>query len=257
MMRDIILAANWKMNKSFTEAEDFIFNLTEYLEKDSFDPVKIVICPPALYLEMISDYAVETGFFTGAQDVSVHDIGAFTGEISASMLASMEVDYCIIGHSERRKYHAETDDLIGKKMKILQSVDIIPIVCIGETGIEREQGKTEAIIEQQLSGIFTGKEIKDKIVLAYEPIWAIGTGKTATPDQAQEMHHLIRNWMKIEYSSEFANNLPILYGGSMKPENIKELLSQPDIDGGLIGGASLDFEKFHSMIMSAKILSVG
>lgn len=172
--------------------------------------------------------------------MSAHESGAYTGEISASMYSSMGITHCIIGHSERRKYHHEKDSLIHEKLQKLLAEEIVPIVCVGETLEEREAGITRNVILDQLKGVFEGISFNDPIVIAYEPVWAIGTGKTASPEQAQEIHAIIRQWVKAHVSPAAAENVPILYGGSMKPENIAELISQPDIDGGLIGGASLD-----------------
>lgn len=247
-MRKIIIAGNWKMNKIFPEAEDFFMDIAEYIENKKLGNVEVVICPPSVYLEMAGDITADHQLFIGAQNVSGFESGAYTGELSALMFNSMELDYCIIGHSERRKYFAETDKNINEKLKILQENEIIPIVCIGETLNERESGITEKIVLNQLENAFRNVQINDNVIIAYEPVWAIGTGVTATPQQAQEIHYLIRNWFVDKYSKEVAENIPILYGGSMKPENIKELLSQQDIDGGLIGGASLDISKFSEMI---------
>lgn len=253
-MRKIIIAGNWKMNKTFRETEEFLLDLTDLLDEIELNNIEVVICPPALYLEMATDITFENKISIGAQNISTHEFGAFTGEISGSMLKSMDVEFCIIGHSERRKYFNETNEMINTKLKILQRNKIIPIVCIGETLEEREIGITKKIITKQLKEVFNDIEINENIVIAYEPIWAIGTGKTATPQQAQEIHKFIRKWITNNYSKRIAEDLPILYGGSAKPQNIKDLLKQPDIDGGLIGGASLDIEKFLDMIeISVKI----
>jgi triosephosphate isomerase len=250
-MRNIIIAGNWKMNKTFSEAEDFFVELTDFLNEKELDKVEVVVCSPSPYLEMASDFACENQVFIGAQNVNENDLGAYTGEISASMLKSMEIDYCIIGHSERRKFFHETDDLINVKLKKLQESEVVPILCIGETLEEREKGITEQVIISQLTGALKEIKVNGDLVIAYEPVWAIGTGRTATPEQAQEIHSLIRKWISEKFSSEISDSISILYGGSMKPENIRELLHQPDIDGGLIGGASLDIEKFKAMINTA------
>ena len=250
-MRNIIIAGNWKMNKTFSEAEDFFVELTDFLNEKELGKVEVVVCSPYPYLEMASDFACENQVFIGAQNVNENVFGAYTGEISASMLKSMEIDYCIIGHSERRKYYHETDNLINSKLKKLQEFEVVPILCIGETLEEREKGITEQVIISQLKGALKEIKINDDLVIAYEPVWAIGTGRTATPQQAQEIHSLIRKWISEKFSSEISDSISILYGGSMKPENIRELLHQPDIDGGLIGGASLDIDKFKAMINTA------
>ena len=247
-MRKIIIAGNWKMNKLFTEVEDFLFELSDNLEEKNLNSVEVVICPPSVYLELSSDIADDSKFFIGAQNVNDNSNGAYTGEISAAMLDSMDIPYCIIGHSERRKYYAESDEVINAKLKKLHENEIVPIFCIGETLEQREQNITKDIILSQLNGGLKDVKIEDNVIIAYEPIWAIGTGKTATPAQAQEIHALIREWLEENYSKDISENTSILYGGSMTPENIKELLDQPDIDGGLIGGAALDVTKFSEMI---------
>jgi len=247
-MRDIIIAGNWKMNKTFQEAEDFLVDIFEYLHQNDLERTETIICSPFPYLEMGTDLAVESNLSIGAQNVSEHENGAYTGEISAEMLHSLDVGHCIIGHSERRKYFAENDETINKKLKILQLYNIIPIVCIGESLQQRESGKAKDVINTQLQGVLQDVDIDNNLVIAYEPIWAIGTGKTATPEQAQEIHSFIRSWLKENYNGEIAASLPILYGGSVKPENVSDLLAQDDIDGGLIGGASLDSDKFKEMI---------
>ncbi len=250
-MRKTIIAGNWKMNMLFPDVEDFLFELSDNLEKSKLDLVEVIICPPSPYLELSSDIANDSKFHIGAQNVNDNLSGAFTGEISAPMLDSMDIDFCIIGHSERRKYYFESDEMINAKLKRLHENEIIPIVCVGETLEQREQGITQDIILRQLNGAFKNIKIDGNVVIAYEPVWAIGTGKTASFQQAQEIHALIRNWLKDNYSQEISEDTSILYGGSMKPENVKELLNQPDIDGGLIGGASLDVSKFSQMIKTA------
>ena len=250
-MRKTIIAGNWKMNMLFTEVEDFLFELSDNIEEKELGLVEVIICPPALYLELSSDIANDSRFYIGAQNVNDNANGAFTGEISAAMLHSMDLKYCIIGHSERREYYSESDEMINAKLKKLHENEIVPIFCIGETLEQREQGITKDIILAQLNGGLKDVIIKDNVVIAYEPIWAIGTGKTASSQQAQEIHALIREWLEENYSKDISEKTSILYGGSMKPENIKELLNQPDIDGGLIGGAALDVSKFSSMITTA------
>jgi len=247
-MRNTIIAGNWKMNKTFSEAQDFFSDLTDYLEDLQCKNTQTIICPPTVFLELATDFAAESKLLIGAQNVSNITSGARTGEISASMLSSIECDYCIIGHSERRKYYGETDELVNGKIKLLQEEDVIPIVCVGETLEEREIGIIKDVIVNQLEGAFQDVTLDKEIIVAYEPVWAIGTGKTATPQQAQEVHSLIRSWFIEHYTQALAEELPILYGGSVKPDNLKDLLQQPDIDGGLIGGASLDLEQVKQMI---------
>ncbi len=250
-MRTQIVAGNWKMNKSFAEAEELIGTIASELE-DRQLKCEVVLCPPALYLEMASDYADESDFFVGAQNVSEHDEGAFTGEISAAMLNSVDVDFCIVGHSERRKYFHEDNYLLANKVNKLLDHEIIPIYCCGELLAEREKNIHFDIVEQQIKeGLFHLSEDEfSNIVVAYEPVWAIGTGVTATPEQAQEMHAFIRNVINGKYGEEAAENTTILYGGSCNAANAKELFSQADVDGGLIGGASLKAEDFLTIANS-------
>jgi triosephosphate isomerase len=247
-MRKIIIAGNWKMNKTFSEAQDFLAEISDYIDEISCSNTQTIVCPPALFLELATDFAAESKLYVGAQNVNHHKSGAHTGEISAAMLSSIESDYCIVGHSERRKLYHETDEMVNQKLSLLLQNDIIPIVCVGETLEERENGITKEVIVNQLEGAFHNIELDNPVVLAYEPVWAIGTGKTATPQQAQEIHSLIRTWLIEQYGQAKADEVAILYGGSVNPANLKELLQQPDIDGGLIGGASLDLEQFKQLI---------
>ena len=251
-MRKHIVAGNWKMNKNFSEADDLINQLVEKLESTDLGDTQLIICPPALYIELASDQSDESYFMVGAQDVSEHDNGAYTGEISADMLENMAIDYCIVGHSERRAYHHETDEQIARKVDQLLKHDLRPIVCCGEVLEEREANKQFEVVKRQIvDGLFhlTAEQFAD-IVIAYEPVWAIGTGKTATPEQAQEMHADIRSLIAEKYGAEVADNTSILYGGSCKPSNAKELFANPDVDGGLIGGASLKADDFLAIALS-------
>lgn len=251
-MRNLLIAGNWKMNKTFQEAEEFFLELNEKMNEIELLKTDVAICAPYVFLEMASDIAMDSSLLIGAQNCSQHEKGAFTGEISVEMLSSMELDFCIVGHSERRQYFGETDELVNQKIRMLLKYDLDPIVCIGESLQQREDGSTNDVIIKQLAGAFKDVDFEERnIVIAYEPIWAIGTGKTATPQQAQEVHALIRNWLLQNYNEEIANTTQILYGGSMKPENAEELLKQDDIDGGLIGGASLSVDKFFSIINTA------
>ncbi len=244
-MRKQIVAGNWKMNKHFDEAEELIGAIASGLENKELK-CEVVVCPPALYLEMASDYADESDFFVGAQNVSEQEHCAYTGEISAGMLYSLDVDFCIVGHSERRKYFGEDNYLLANKVNRLLDHDIYPIYCCGEQLEEREKNIHFDIVEQQIKeGLFHLSEDEfSNIVIAYEPVWAIGTGKTASPQQAQEMHAFIRKVVAGKYGDEAAENTTILYGGSCNAGNAQELFSQPDVDGGLIGGASLKAEDF-------------
>lgn len=236
------------MNKTFAEADDFFGELSDHLEGKKLENTEVIVCPPSVFIELATDVASESDFYVGAQNVSNFDDGAFTGEISANMLRSCELDFCIVGHSERRKYFQDTDDVVNTKLRQLHKNDIVPIFCVGESLEEREKGITQAIVLNQLEKGLKDIEYNGNLLVAYEPVWAIGTGKTATPEQAQEIHGIIRHWLSERYSKEVSEDISILYGGSVKPENIKELLSQKDIDGGLIGGAALDISKFISMI---------
>lgn len=251
-MRKKIVAGNWKMNKNFQEANDLINDITDILDNTNLNDVNLIVCPPFPYLELATDISIEKGFSVGAQNVSEHEKGAYTGEISAEMLSSMEVEYCIIGHSERRMYFNETNHQLAKKTVILLKNDITPIYCCGESLTEREAEKHFDIVKQQIEeGLFELSPTDfSKIIIAYEPVWAIGTGKTATAEQAQEMHAFIRSLINKKYGNEIADNISILYGGSCNPKNAKELFSNPDVDGGLIGGASLVAEDFIKIAQS-------
>ena len=252
-MRKHIVAGNWKMNCTFNEADDLVNGIMEKLEGTELPrETQLIICPPFPYLEMTSDYANDSYFMVGAQNVSDQEKGAYTGEVSAEMLESMEIDYCIVGHSERRGYYGETDKIVAAKVDKLLAHGLKPIVCVGEVLEEREAGKQLDVVKRQVEeGLFhlTPEQMKE-VVIAYEPVWAIGTGKTATPEQAQEIHAHIRSLLTAKYGKELADDISILYGGSCKPSNAKELFACPDIDGGLIGGASLKAEDFVAIALS-------
>ncbi len=235
------------MNKTFNEADDLVNELMEKLESTELDPnTLVIVCPPFPYLEMTSDYSDDSYFMVGAQNVSDQESGAYTGEVSAAMLESMEIDYCIVGHSERRAYYGETDEIVARKVDQLLKHNLRPIVCCGEVLEEREGNRQFDVVKKQITdGLFhLSADEFSNVVIAYEPVWAIGTGKTATPDQAQEMHAFIRNLIAEKYGDEVAENTSILYGGSCKPSNAKELFANKDVDGGLIGGASLKADDF-------------
>lgn len=252
-MRKHIVAGNWKMNLTFTEADELLDDLMSELEKVELPrDTRVIVCPPFPYIEMASDYANDSYFAVGAQNVSDQEKGAYTGEVSAEMLNSMEVEYCIVGHSERRAYYGETDAIVARKVDQLLKNDIRPIVCCGEVLEEREGNKQFEVVRRQITdGLFhLSAEQFANIVIAYEPVWAIGTGKTATPAQAQEMHAFIRGLIADKYGKEVAEATSILYGGSCKPTNAKELFANPDVDGGLIGGASLQAEDFVNIAMA-------
>ncbi len=241
------------MNKSFDEADDLVNGIMELLEKKELGKnTLMILCPPFPYLEMVSDYSNDSYFMVGAQNVNDNEKGAYTGEVSAEMLSSMDIEYCIVGHSERRAYYGETDAMIAKKVDQLLKHEIRPIVCCGEVLEEREAGKQFDVVKRQITdGLFhlSAKQFKE-LVIAYEPVWAIGTGKTATPEQAQEIHAFIRKTIADKYGKEVADEISILYGGSCKPSNAKELFANPDVDGGLIGGAALQAEDFVNIALA-------
>lgn len=250
-MRKNIVAGNWKMNLGFDEAEELIDQINEELENFDAKPT-IVLCPPYPYLELTSDMAEEGLFSCGAQNVAQWNNGAYTGEISAQMLDLIGVEYCIVGHSERRKYFNETLEEIAQKVDRLIENDIIPIFCCGEALEQREAGKHFEVVENQIKeSLFhlSEEQILD-VIIAYEPVWAIGTGKTATSQQAQEMHAHIRSLLEKKYSKEVAEEISILYGGSCNSKNAKELFANKDVDGGLIGGASLKKDDFIAIVKS-------
>lgn len=240
------------MNNTFQEADDLIVAVKDPCEDLELNNVEVVICPPFPYLEMATDMAQGSELRVGAQNVSEQEVGAYTGEISATMLESMEVDFCIVGHSERRKYFKEKAKSLAAKVNLLLKHDIIPIFCCGEDLEKREAGEQETVVQKQISSALFKLSPEDfsKIVIAYEPVWAIGTGVNATPEQAQEMHAFIRNLIDEKYGSEIAQNTTILYGGSCNAKNAKSLFKNPDVDGGLIGGASLNADEFLKIIQS-------
>ncbi|MGN1012590.1 MAG: triose-phosphate isomerase [Clostridia bacterium] len=238
-MRKKIIAGNWKMNYCVNKAEDFVSEIKDTINTDEVD---VVICPNFVSLDRISDLIDDTNIKLGAQNVYFEDKGAYTGETSVDMLAAVGVEYCIVGHSERRQYFNETDEIVNKKAKKLLEKNIAPIVCVGETLEERESNKMFEIVENQVKASLAEIEkdsIKNKVVIAYEPIWAIGTGKTATAEQANEMCKHIRSVVASMYDEETAECVRIQYGGSVKPANASEILNMSDIDGALVGGASL------------------
>ena len=238
-MRKKIIAGNWKMNYCVNKAEDFVSEIKDAINTDEVD---VVICPNFVALDRLSDLLEGTNIKLGAQNVHTEDKGAYTGETSVNMLAAVGVKYCIVGHSERRQYFAETNEIVNKKAKKLLEKDINPIVCVGETLEERESNTMFDVVEKQVRESLDGIEeaqMKRNVVIAYEPIWAIGTGKTATAEQANEMCKFIREVVAKMYNDSVAEALRIQYGGSVKPSNANEILNMSDIDGALVGGASL------------------
>ena len=238
-MRKKIIAGNWKMNYCVNKAEDFVSEIKDAINTDEVD---VVICPNFVSLDRLSDLLDGTNIKLGAQNVHTEDKGAYTGETSVNMLAAVGVQYCIVGHSERRQYFAETNEIVNKKAKKLLEKDINPIVCVGETLEERESNTMFDVVEKQVRESLDGIEeaqLKRNVVIAYEPIWAIGTGKTATAEQANEMCKFIREVVSKMYNESVAEAVRIQYGGSVKPANANEILNMSDIDGALVGGASL------------------
>jgi len=250
-MRKKIIAGNWKMNKTVAESIELVEEL-QRLHADQ-TAVDVVVCPPYTSLKSVSDILSNTQIHVGSQNISAEDSGAYTGEISHEMLKELYVRYVIIGHSERREYFQESDDLINRKVLKALEKKLKPILCVGESLEQRESGITEDVVEKQIRlGLRDiNPDMYSDLVIAYEPVWAIGTGKTATAQQAQDVHYFIRCLIKEMVGLDASNVVRIQYGGSMKPSNAEELLSQADIDGGLIGGASLDAVSFGSLIDSA------
>ena len=251
-MRIKVIAGNWKMNNDLNESRDLVAKLLTGL-KNSAENCEVVICPPFTSLSETSAMIKGSTIKLGAQNLHQEENGAFTGEVSAKMLLSAGCDFVIIGHSERRAIFMESDDLINKKIQRSIKNNLKPIFCVGELLEEREKNITEQVIETQvLKGLenFTVGDLKN-LIIAYEPVWAIGTGKTATPQQAEEVHLFIRKLIGNHFSKEFAEKLRILYGGSVKPDNSKDLISQKNIDGALVGGACLNADSFLNIIKSA------
>jgi len=250
-MRKSFIAGNWKMYKTINESLGLVNNLKRSLA--DVDSVDIVVCPVYTSLSEVSDMLMDSNIGLGGQNVFWEKEGAYTGEISPIMLKDSGCEFVIVGHSERRKYFSETNETVNKKLKAVLGVGLTPICCIGETLEEREAKETISVIETQLKGCLKDIEIRDilGLVIAYEPVWAIGTGKNATPDQAQEVHNFIRGWIEKNFSQGAAETVRILYGGSVKPSNIKDLMKETDIDGALVGGASLEASSFIDIVKNA------
>jgi triosephosphate isomerase (TIM) len=249
--RKLIIAGNWKMNKTVAEALALVKGLK--LELANLREVDVVICPPFTALAAVSEAVLESTIRLGAQNMSENNFGAFTGEIAAGMLKEFSVRYVILGHSERRQFQKESDELISKKARAAHAASLKPIVCVGELLAEREGGQTEAVLTTQVRGSLAGltPEQMTETIVAYEPVWAIGTGKTATSAQAQEAHAFIRKLLAGMFGDNVARFVRIQYGGSVKPSNARELMSQPDVDGALVGGASLDVRNFSDIIKNS------
>jgi triosephosphate isomerase len=249
-MRQPLVAGNWKMNGSRASISELLAGLKAGIGQVT--TAEVAVCAPAIYLPDTQAQLAGTPIRWGAQDVSVHASGAYTGEIAGSMLKDFGCNYAIIGHSERRAYHGETDEVVAQKFAAARASGLVPILCVGETLEEREQGVTEQVVGRQLDAVVAhcGIEMLGEGVIAYEPVWAIGTGKTASKEQAQDVHAFIRGRLAAS-SQSVADNMRILYGGSMNPKNAAELVAQPDIDGGLIGGASLKAQDFLAVCSAA------
>jgi len=242
-----LIAGNWKMNGSLAANHDLVHAVMQGLPSQGCD---IAMCVPMPYLSQVQQLIANSRIALGAQDVSAHEQGAYTGESSGAMLRELHVRYALVGHSERRQYHAETDAIVATKVQRALAFGITPIVCVGETLQQREEHHTEEVVKRQLAAVIqVNGHCISEIVVAYEPVWAIGTGKTATPEQAQTVHALLRAQLKAASSS--VDRIKILYGGSINASNAQQLLDQADIDGGLIGGASLKAADFLSIIQAA------
>jgi triosephosphate isomerase (TIM) len=247
-MRTPVIAGNWKMNKTTSEARLLARAVRQQAGEATH--CQVVMAPPYTALQAVAEELKGSKIILAGQNVHWEAKGAFTGEISITMLDEIGCGMVIIGHSERRQYFGETDETVNRRVNALLKSSLQPIVCIGETLAERESGDYKKVITQQLAGGLKGLTVQNllRIILAYEPVWAIGTGRTASPEIAQEVHGAIREWLTQQYGSEAAQQVRILYGGSVKPDNISELMSQPDIDGALVGGACLDAENFLGII---------
>lgn len=244
----MLIAGNWKMNTDLGRARQLAQNIASSAQdaSDALRDVELAVCPPFISLETVREATQEGAVAIGAQNMHHADEGAYTGEISAPMLRSVGCTYVILGHSERRAYFGETDNDVNKKVQQAHNHELVPIICVGETKAQRDNGQAEDIVRQQLTGALDDIDLTvgDQAVIAYEPVWAIGTGESATPEQAQEMHAFIEDVLTDAYGTDVGSAVRVLYGGSMKPHNARGLLGQPNIDGGLIGGASLTAEDF-------------
>jgi triosephosphate isomerase len=244
-----LIAGNWKMVKTCAEAVETAAILKALVKGVS--EVDIMIAPSFTSLSLVSEVLSGSNIHLGAQNISWHEEGAYTGEISPAMVVSTGCDHVIIGHSERRQYFHETDETVNKRIVAAIKHDLVPVFCVGETETEREANITFSVLDKQVTTGLQSIALEDlsKLVIAYEPVWAIGTGKTATTEQAQEVHQFLRSQLEKAYGSAFAGSVRILYGGSVKPNNVTELMSMPDVDGGLVGGASLDAKTFSEIVL--------
>ncbi|MBM4080562.1 MAG: triose-phosphate isomerase [Planctomycetes bacterium] len=251
-MRTQVIVGNWKMNLDTAKAKALVEGLRAKLKGGA--KCEVGVCPPFVLIPAVVEFTRGSGIFVGGQDMHWEDKGAFTGEVSPPMLKDVGCTHVIIGHSERRQFFGETDETVNKKLKAAFKTGLTPIVCVGERLEEREAGTTEAVVTRQVRGGLAGLTAQqvERLIIAYEPVWAIGTGKTATPAQANEVHALIRRLLAEAHGSAVASKVRIQYGGSVKADNAAELLAQSDIDGALVGGASLDAESFAAIVCSAR-----
>src|SRR5216117_2115608 len=249
--RKLVIAGNWKMNKTVAEALDLVAGIKR--ELSNVKEVDLVVCPPFTALCEVSKAILNTNLRLGAQNMSEHKYGAYTGEVAAGMLKEFSVRYVILGHSERRQYQKESDELIARKALAAHSASLKPIVCVGETLAEREAGQMQQVLLTQVRGSLAGlsRQQMEETIIAYEPVWAIGTGKTATAQQAQEAQAFIRGLLAKLFDDAVARRVRIQYGGSVKPANARELMSQPDVDGALVGGASLEDRAFADIVKNS------
>ena len=256
-MKQKLIAGNWKMNGGLAANEALVHGVQQGLAQALGDKhAQVAVCVPSAYLSQVQQLVKGSGIDLGSQDVSAHEQGAFTGEISAVMLKDFAVRYAIVGHSERRQYHGESSALVAVKAVAALAAGLMPVVCVGETLAEREAGQVESVIASQLDPVIekAARFVQNgqwSLVIAYEPVWAIGTGVTASPEQAQEVHAMIRARLNAMLGSDVAQSTRILYGGSVKPSNASEIFAKPDIDGGLIGGAALSADDFSGIIRAA------
>ena len=252
MSRKLIIAGNWKMNHTGAATRTAIRQLAE--KTAAIETIDIVICPPFTSLATAVSETSDTSIAVGAQNVHWEKSGAYTGEVSAEMLTEIPVRYVIVGHSERRQYFAETDETVNKRLRAALGAGLLPIVCVGETLEERQAGNTDAVVSKQIAGSLANLTATDieSVVIAYEPVWAIGTGVTATPEQAQEVHGQIRQILRDRFDAATGESIRIQYGGSAKVNNVAELMSKPDIDGALVGGASLEPDDFSQLLANAQ-----
>jgi triosephosphate isomerase (TIM) len=249
--RKLIIAGNWKMNKTVAEALDLVNGLKRELA--NVKEVDIVVCPPYTALGEVSKAILDSNIRLGAQNMSEHNFGAYTGEIATGMLKEFSVRYVILGHSERRQYQAEPDALIARKAAAAHAASLRPIICVGETLAQREANEMESVIGTQLRGSLNGLSAEQMVetIIAYEPVWAIGTGRTASAEQAQEVHAFIRKELVSGFGEAVARRVRIQYGGSVKASNARELMHQPDVDGALVGGAALEVRSFSEIIKNS------